>query len=132
MTFKLSKKSLEHLNEVHPDLQKLVHRTIQITPVDFGIVDGLRTVNQQKENVAKGASQTMRSRHLTGHAVDFGAYVGSEYKNGDTQEEYKLYEQIAEAFKKASLELDIPIIWGGDWKTLKDGGHIELDRRRYP
>jgi peptidoglycan LD-endopeptidase CwlK len=130
--FKFGKSSEEQLKGVHQDLSRLCRRAIQITKVDFGIIQGLRTVTQQKENVAKGASQTMRSRHLTGHAIDFGVYVDGKYINGDTPQEYKLFEQVAEAFKVAALELRIAMVWGGDWKTLKDGGHIELDRRKYP
>lgn len=131
MTYKFSKKSLSKLDGVHPHLVRLCTRALELSQIDFGIVQGLRSVTEQKANVAAGKSQTMRSRHLTGHAVDVGAFVNGQYINGDTPEEYKLYEQISEAFKAASLELRIPIIWGGDWKTLKDGCHFELDRRYY-
>lgn len=130
--FQFGAKSEAQFKGVHPDLVAVCRRALQLSTVDFMILQGLRTEAQQKENVAKGASQTMRSRHLTGHAIDFGAYVGGKYVNGDTPEEYRYYEQIAKAFKLASEVLNIPIIWGGDWKTLKDGGHIELDRRKYP
>lgn len=132
MPFKLSLRSQNNLEGVHPDLIKVVQRAIKITSIDFGIIDGLRTVTEQKANVAKGASKTMLSRHLTGHAVDVGAYVDGQYINGDTPSEYRLYEQIADAFKIAAHQLGIPIVWGGDWKTLKDGCHFELDRRVYP
>lgn len=130
--FKFSGRSLGHLHGVHPDLVRLAKRALELSTVDFGIVQGLRTAAEQKENVAAGKSQTMRSRHLTGHAIDVGAFVEGRYVNGDTPQEYRLYEQIADAFRAAGAELKIPFIWGGSWKTLKDGGHFELCRERYP
>jgi len=130
--YQFGTKSEAQFKGVHPDLVAVCRRALQLSPVDFMILQGLRTVAEQEKNVAKGASQTMRSRHLTGHAIDFGAHVGGKYINGDTPDEYRYYEQIAAAFKKAALELGILIVWGGDWKSLKDGGHIELDRRKYP
>lgn len=129
---KFGQRSERELATVHKDLQRVCRRALEISEVDFGILQGLRTVTEQKENVAKGVSQTMRSRHLTGHAIDFGAYVKGQYVNGDTAEEYRLYELIAAAFKRAAAELGIPIIWGGDWTSLRDGGHVELDRKVYP
>ncbi|WP_411692198.1 M15 family metallopeptidase, partial [Escherichia coli] len=71
--------------------------------------------------VTTGKSQTMNSRHLTGHAVDVVAYVGNQ-----VSWEWPLYEKIAAAFRQASQELNIPVEWGGDWKTLKDGPHFQL------
>lgn len=127
-----SKSSEKNLEGVHPDLVRICRRALELSNVDFGILDGCRTVAEEAKYVASGASQTMHSRHLTGHAVDFGAYVDGHYINGDTAEEYKLYERIANAFKVAALEMTIPIVWGGDWKTIKDGGHIELARWKYP
>ena len=125
--FKFSTRSKERLAVVHPDLVKVTQRALELSPYDFGITEGLRNKEQQKANVAKGASQTMNSRHLTGHAIDFVAYV-----DGKVNWDFSYYRQIADAFKKASAELGIPIVWGGDWTTLKDGPHIELDRKRYP
>ena len=69
----------------------------------------------------------MNSRHLSGKAVDFAALIG-----GKVRWDWPLYGRIADAFKQAALELHIPIIWGGDWKSLRDGPHVELDRRTYP
>ena len=127
MAFTLSKASRAKLVGVHPALVAVVERAIEITPVDFRITEGLRTVTRQKQLFAAGASKTMNSRHLTGHAVDVAALVG-----GQVRWDWPLYARIADAFKQASLELDVPIVWGGDWTTLKDGPHFELDRRRYP
>lgn len=132
MSFSFSKRSEQNLRGVHPDLVRVCRRAIQISRVDFGILCGLRTKEQQAKEVREGDSRTMNSRHLTGHAIDYGAWVGGAYINGDTPAEYRYYEMIAEAFKTAALELRVPIIWGGDWKDPVDGGHIELDRRKYP
>lgn len=127
MAFVLSSLSRKRLEGVNPALVQVVERAIQITPVDFRVTEGLRTVVRQKQLVAAGASQTMRSRHLTGHAVDVVALV-----KGQVRWDWPLYPRIAEAFKQAALEQGTPIVWGGDWTTLKDGPHFELDRKVFP
>ncbi|WP_162475625.1 M15 family metallopeptidase, partial [Candidatus Erwinia dacicola] len=106
---------------------KVTRRALELSPVDFGITEGLRSQERQKQMVAQSSSQTMNSRHLTGHAVDVVAYVGS-----DISWNMPLYQQIAQAFKQASAELSIPVEWGGDWKTLKDGPHFQLPFAQYP
>ncbi len=125
--FKLSRRSLERMQGVHPDLVKVVLSAIKITEVDFGVTEGLRTVEKQREYVSRGASKTMNSRHLTGHAVDLVAYIGSEIRW-----DWPLYHKIAAAMKAAAKEHGVAIVWGGDWRTFKDGPHFELDRRVYP
>lgn len=125
--FKLGKRSIERLQGVHPDLVRVVHRAIALTPVDFTVLEGLRSHERQQTLVASGASQTLNSRHITGHAVDLGAWVDNQ-----VDWSWPLYHQIANAMKAAATELGIPIVWGGDWKTFKDGPHFELDRRYYP
>lgn len=127
MMFKLSRRSLNRLDGVHPDLVKVVSRAIELSEIDFGVIEGLRTLGRQRELVAAGASKTLDSRHLTGHAVDLAAYVGSEVRW-----DWPLYNKIAEAMKAASTELGIPIEWGGDWKSFKDGPHFQLPRSAYP
>ncbi|WP_338577799.1 M15 family metallopeptidase [Brevundimonas olei] len=127
MTFNLSKRSRARLVGVHPDLVAIVERAIQITGVDFMVTEGLRSVTRQKELFAAKATRTMNSRHLTGHAVDVAAMVA-----GEVRWDWPLYPRIAQAFKQAALERGTPIIWGGDWKSLKDGPHFELDRKAYP
>jgi peptidoglycan L-alanyl-D-glutamate endopeptidase CwlK len=109
---------------VHRDLVKVVRRAEQKVP--FIVTEGLRTVARQKQLVAAGASQTMNSRHLTGHAVDVAAVV-----DGKVRWDWPLYARIAEEMKAAAKDLGVPIIWGGDWK-FRDGPHFELDRRKYP
>lgn len=127
MTFRLSERSLRRLEGVHLDLVKVVKRAIEITPVDFAVTEGLRTKEKQEQLVKAGASKTLRSRHLTGHAVDLAAVIGSEVRW-----DWALYPQIANAMKKAAYELDVPIEWGGDWKTFKDGPHFQLTWDEYP
>ena len=125
--FKLGKRSIERLQGVHPALVRVVERAIDLTPVDFTVLEGLRSPERQQTLVASGASQTLNSRHITGHAVDLGAWVDNQ-----VDWSWPLYHQIANAMKAAATELGIPIVWGGDWKTFKDGPHFELDRRYYP
>ena len=127
MAFKLSRRSLERMQRVHPDLVKVVMLAIELTEVDFGVTEGVRTIERQRELFAKGASKTMNSRHLTGHAVDLVAYIGSEVRW-----DWPLYHKIADAMKRAANSLGVPIVWGGDWKSFKDGPHFELDRKVYP
>ena len=124
---KFSQRSENNLKAVNADLVKIVRRALQLSPVDFGITEGLRTVERQRQLVAAGKSQTMNSRHITGHAVDVFAYPTSA-----GSWEWKYYEQIATAFKQAAKELNIPVEWGGDWKTLKDGPHFQLPHATYP
>ena len=124
--FVLGSVSKNNLKGVHPDLVKVVERAISLTTVDFRVIEGLRSKQRQIELVNKGASKTLNSRHITGHAVDVVALVG-----GTVRWDWPLYDKIAKAFKQAAKELNIPIVWGGDWKTFKDGPHFELDRNVY-
>lgn len=126
MGFKLGSRSLQRLQGVHPDLVKVVKRAIEISPVDFTVTEGLRTLERQKQLVAKGASKTMNSRHLTGNAVDISPLV-----DGKVSWDWKFYHPMADAMKKAAKELNVPIEWGGDWKTFKDGPHFQLPRAEY-
>ncbi len=123
----LGPRSRQRLKGVHPDLVKVVERAIQITEVDFTVLEGLRTPERQKSLVEAGASQTLNSRHLTGHAVDLGAWVGDEVRW-----DWPLYHKIATAMKEAARLEGVKIVWGGDWKRFADGPHFELDRKAYP
>lgn len=127
MSFRLSSRSRARLIGVHPALIAVVEAAIARKPVDFMITEGLRTAERQAVLVRAGASRTTRSRHLTGHAVDVAALV-----EGQVRWDWPLYGRIAEAFKAAARDLKTPLIWGGDWKTLRDGPHFELDRKAFP
>lgn len=127
MSYKLGIKSRLKLKGVHPDLVRVVEKALDISEVDFTVLEGLRTRERQKQLVEAGASRTLNSRHITGHAVDLGALV-----NGKVNWSWPLYDKIAYAMKEAALDLDIPIVWGGEWKSFKDGPHFELNRNTYP
>lgn len=127
MTYKLGSRSKKRLVGVHPDLVKVVKKAIAITEVDFTVLEGLRTKERQRKLVASGASRTMKSRHLTGHAVDLGAYV-----DGEVRWDWPLYYEIAAAMKRAACELGVQMVWGGDWTTFKDGPHFQLKHKFYP
>lgn len=120
--YKLSKKSLSKLDGVDGDLVRVVKRAIQITEVDFSVLEGLRTKDRQKELFESGASRTMQSRHIIGEAVDLGAYI-----SGGISWDWKYYEQIAKAMKDAADELGVIITWGGDWATFRDGVHFQVE-----
>lgn len=127
MSFRLSARSRTRMTGLHPDLVRVIEGAIAITPVDFSITEGLRQPARQAELVKAGASRTLNSRHLTGHAVDVAAWIG-----GTVRWDWPLYPRIAEAFKQAAADLDVPLVWGGDWPRLRDGPHFELCRRTYP
>lgn len=128
MTFKLSQHSLDKLVGVHPDLAQIVANAITITEVDFSVICGLRTLDQQKALLAAGATKTLNSRHLTGHAVDLAAWV-----DGDISWRTPLYFKIYDAMKLAASDLKIPLEWGGNaWLTFKDYDHFQLPFKQYP
>ena len=109
-TFKLSTTSLKRLQGVDPKLVEVVKRAIEISKVDFGVTEGLRSVATQKKYVAAGKSQTMNSKHITGDAVDLVAYVGSKISW-----ELNLYDDIADAMKQAAKEQGVSLRWGAAW-----------------
>lgn len=127
MTYYLGIRSRMRLRDVHPDLVRVVERAIQISDVDFTVLEGRRSIDKQRKLVASGASTTMNSRHLTGHAVDLGALI-----DGKVRWDWPLYHKIAAVMKQAARELNVPLEWGGDWKSFKDGPHFQLPWKSYP
>jgi peptidoglycan L-alanyl-D-glutamate endopeptidase CwlK len=153
MGFKFGERSLRKLNGVHPDLFQVTKTALALSDVDFGITEGVRSLEKQKILYNTGKSQTMKSRHLTGHAVDVIAYI-----NGYTYEPFNLYTKIAEAFREAAFEHDVDILWGAAWlkplnyydsaeaanldyvktrwdqnrKPFIDGPHFQLTWSQYP
>lgn len=126
----LTKTSLERLRGVHPDLVRVVKRCAadwKDPATGFIVTQGLRTLEEQKVLKAKGASKTLNSRHLTGHAVDLAATVG-----GAVRWDWPIYDKLAKAMKAAAKAEKVPITWGGDWVNFKDGPHFELPRNLYP
>lgn len=127
MAFELDVTSQKRLDGIHPDLARVIRRAAQLSPIAFKVTEGMRTLARQKELVAQGASKTMNSRHLTGHAVDLAPVVG-----GTVRWDWPLFHQLAPAVKQAAAELKVPIEWGGDWRTFKDGPHFQLPFSGYP
>ena len=121
--FRLGATSRARLKGVHPDLIKVVEAAIERTPIDFTVLEGLRTRDRQKQLVAKGASKTMNSYHLTGHAVDIAPLV-----DGKVTWDWTHYHQLAPVIKQVAMDLGVDITWGGDWKTFKDGPHWQIPR----
>jgi peptidoglycan LD-endopeptidase CwlK len=124
MAYTLGTRSSQRLSGVHPDLVAVVKRAIQITEQDFSVLEGIRNINRQRELFKAGKSTTMNSRHLTGHAVDLAPWPISW--------EWEGFYPIADAMKQAAEELEVDIVWGGDWKSFPDGPHFELSRKTYP
>lgn len=108
--FKLSKTSLDRLEGVDPRLVAVVKKAIGYSKVDFGVSEGLRSIETQRKYVKAGKSQTMNSKHLDGKAVDLVAYV-----DGKVSWELNLYDDIADAMAKAAREQRLPIRWGAAW-----------------
>ena len=127
---KLNTASIAKLKGVHPDLVRVVLRCAEDwkdADTGFIVTCGVRTLAEQKVLVAKGASKTLRSRHLTGHAVDLAATIG-----GNVRWDWPLYDRLAKAMKAAAKAEKVTVEWGGDWKTFKDGPHYQLPWKQYP
>ena len=124
MSYQLGSRSLESLSGVHPDMVAVVSRAIEITGVDFSVIEGLRSVERQRKLLDTGKSTTMNSRHITGHAVDMVPYPVD-------WNDIPRFETMAKAMKEAADELSISIVWGGDWKSFYDAPHFELNRNNY-
>lgn len=119
--FTFSARSKRNLEGVSPALVAVARRALKISPVDFIVIEGRRTIERQRQLVAAGASRTVNSRHLTGHALDVAALV-----QGEIRWDWPLYRLIADAFKQAAREQGVSLQWGGDWRTFKDGPHFEV------
>ena len=130
MSFILSPRSRQRLQGVHEDLVQVVERAIRITEVDFTVLEGLRSAERQQQLFEKKATLlngvTRKSRHQTGHAVDLGALV-----DGEVRWDWPLYHKLAAAMKKAAVQLETALEWGGDWKRFPDGPHYQLPRQKY-
>ena len=134
MGFKLSSRSISRLEGVDSGLITVVNAAIDMTKVDFGVTCGMRTVAEQEALVAKGASQTMKSKHLEGRAVDLVAYVGSNVTWA-----LNMYDEIADAMAEAARIHGVPIKWGAAWSvgdiskysgSMEDAMNEYVDLRR--
>lgn len=127
MSIVLGQRSLSRLEGVHPDLVRVVKKAAVLSSLDFTVLEGLRTQARQKQLMDLGATKTLNSRHLTGHAVDLAPMVG-----GTIRWDWPLYHQLAVIVKEAAKAENVPIQWGGDWRSFKDGPHWELSWKQYP
>lgn len=127
MAIVLGQRSLSRLEGVHPDLVRVVKKAAAMSHIDFTVLEGLRTAARQQQLFSQGATKTMNSRHLTGHAVDIAPMIG-----GTVRWDWPLYHQLAIIVKDAAKAENVPIQWGGDWRTFKDGPHWELPWKQYP
>ena len=132
--FKLSTRSMSRLEGINPDIITVVAEAIKLTKVDFGVTCGMRTVEEQEKLVASGASQTMKSKHLEGRAVDLVAYVGSS-----VTWQLNMYDDLADAMAAAARKLNVPVKWGAAWSvgniaewdgTMEDAMNSYVDLRR--
>lgn len=127
MSITLGARSLARLEGVHPDLVRVVKRAAAMSDLDFTVLEGLRTLDRQRQLFAQKATKTMNSRHLSGHAVDLAPML-----DGKVSWDWPLYHRLAKTVKAAAAAEKVPITWGGDWRTFKDGPHWELPWKEYP
>lgn len=127
MSIVLGARSLSRLEGVHPDLVRVIKKAAAMSDLDFTVLEGLRTLDRQKQLFAQKATKTMNSRHLTGHAVDLAPVIA-----GKVSWDWPLYHRLAKIVKAAAAAEKVPLTWGGDWRTFKDGPHWELPWKQYP
>ena len=139
MAFKLSGRSLNKLEGVHPTMVDTVKRAIEVSSVDFGVIYGVRSLAEQKRLYEAKRSQTMKSKHLVqedgySHAVDLMAYDGS-----NPSWDIVMYDDIADAMKAAAKETGATIRWGAAWnidsitdwdRPMEDAMNNYIDVRR--
>ena len=122
-SFRFSKRSEKQLASLHPDLQKVARQALKISRVDFTIISARRTIQEQRKLVAAGKSQTLRSRHLNGEALDF---VPLHPTTGKGVFDRGLAIEVAVAFMDAGQQLGCPVKWGGMWVNFEDIPHVEM------
>ena len=134
MAYKLSTRSREKLIGIDSKLKEVVSLAITYTKIDFGVIEGVRTENRQRVLVESGASKTMKSKHLDGRAVDLMAYV-----DGRGCWELNVYDEVADAMKRAAIEVDVAVRWGAAWTvtdirewngTMEEAMNSYVDTRR--
>lgn len=133
MSIVFSERSLSRLEGAHPDLRRVAVQAAKISSVDFTVLEVLRTMERQRQLMAQGASQTLKSRHLPhqgdgkSRAMDLAPMI-----DGKVSWDWPLYYKLAKIIKRAAQDVGVPIEWGGDWRTFKDGPHWQLSWKDYP
>jgi peptidoglycan L-alanyl-D-glutamate endopeptidase CwlK len=133
LTYKFSNRSIAQLATAHPDLSRVFYRALLESEIDFAILEGVRSLARQKILFAKGVTRTLKSRHLPSlsdglsRAVDVAPIV-----NGEVSWDWTFYDVLAQAIKTAAKLERVPIEWGGDWITFRDGPHWQLPVAIYP
>ena len=131
----------ENLQGVHADLVAVVRLAQERCAVPFIVTEGVRSLEKQKKLLTLGATRTLKSRHLATtngkcHAVDVAAWLDTDEDGktdqGEVRWDWPLMNTIALAMKSAAMTLNVPLVWGGDWRSFKDGPHYELPRKEYP
>lgn len=131
--FILSDRDEERLKGVHHDLLRVVWRAAVMSDTEFMVLEGLRTIERQKRLLAQGATTTLKSRHLTGHAVDLAPMIDLDGDGRmDVSWAWPHYHELAKIVKAAAAHEGVPVEWGGDWKKFKDGPHWQLPWTKYP
>mgnify|MGYP000969732308 CR=1 FL=1 len=132
-SFYLSGRDLQRLIGVHPDLVRTVERAATLAPAPFMVLEGLRALARHRQYFRAGKTRTMRSRHLTGHAVDLAPLIDTD-GDGDREVSWDWadFRPLARAVKLAAEQVGVPVEWGGDWKGFPDGPHWQLPWEVYP
>jgi peptidoglycan L-alanyl-D-glutamate endopeptidase CwlK len=123
----LNEQSHALLDQVHPDLATVIRDAAEATSIEFVVTEGLRTLARQEALVAKGASRTLKSRHLNGHAVDLAVVVA-----GQLNWEFPRYTELSDIVLACARKRNIPVEWGGAWEGFRDGPHYQLSWEAYP
>lgn len=119
----LTGRDVKRLQGVHSDLCQVVYRAAELyQPRRFMVLEGLRSKTRQAQLVKSGASRTMNSRHLTGHAVDLAPVTGGVIP----WDKWEEFDDLAKMMMQAAAELKIKIEWGGNFPKFKDGPHFQL------
>ncbi|AXC40306.1 endolysin [Salmonella phage S133] len=129
MSFNFGKNSEKQLATVKPELQKVARRALELSPYDFTIVQGIRTVAQSAQNIANGTSflkDPSKSKHVTGDAIDFAPYINGKIDWKDLE----AFWAVKKAFEQAGKELGVKLRFGADWNSSGDY-HDEIDRGTY-
>jgi peptidoglycan L-alanyl-D-glutamate endopeptidase CwlK len=132
---KLNSASFAKLKGVHPDLVRVVLRCAEDwaeADTGFVVTCGVRTLEEQKILKAKGASKTLRSRHIPAangysHAVDLACTI-----KGAVRWDWPTYDKLAKRMKAAAKKEGVLLEWGGAWTSFKDGPHFQLPWVQYP